>query len=36
MQQRKQDLKLQKQSNIINELYQKNIQFENGIPIHKI
>jgi hypothetical protein len=37
MQQRKQSLKLQKQSNVINnELYQKNMQFENGISIHKI
>jgi len=37
MQQRKQSLKLQKQSNIINnELYQKNMQFENGLSIRKI
>jgi len=37
MQQRKQSLKLQKQSNIINnELYQTNMQFENGLSIRKI
>jgi hypothetical protein len=34
MQQRKQSLKLQKQSN--NELYQTNVYFENGVSIRKI